>query len=136
MKTLALSLGLALCLPLAAQAACGPVSAGSFSDGCEQGVRVIRNQPLALPRLSPAEAGRIALQRERLALARQQASNSYALESRRLDQRDQALTQREYLYRDANSPLRERRFGRLGYRTFGGGYGIAYSPVVPGRLHP
>ena len=135
MKTLVLAplvaLAATLALPAAAAAACPGAPAGSFTDSCEQGVRVIRNQPLALPRISPARAAQLQLQRERLAADRQRAAAQYDIQRRQLalKQNEQNLT--SYLYKDANSPLRgfNRGFGGYGF----GGYGVVAGPVVRPR---
>ena len=124
MKLLAAAvLGTAMiALPTAALAHCGGGQAGSAVQSCEEGVRVIRQTPLALPRISPTEAARLQIRRDRLRLDSQRAANDYALRSRQLDQRDREISQTDYLYRDYYSPL-NRGFG-TGFQTFGG--------VVPG----
>ena len=130
MKPLTLALVATLALPLTAQAWCGGMPAGSSVQSCEQGVKVIRHQPLALPRIDPATARAIALKREQIALQRQTAQGAAALERRRLDQRDREITQRDYLYRDANSPLRP-----FGHGVFGFGHG-AYGPIYGEVFQP
>lgn len=134
MKTLILALAATLALPAAAAAYCAaPSSSGSFTQACEQGVRVIRNRPMPLPRIDPATSAQLELQRDRLALDRRRESNRATLESRKLDlkERDQSLT--SYLYRDANSPLRGRGLGG----GFGYGAGLTPGPLVFGpRVAP
>jgi hypothetical protein len=124
---------LILALPSVASAACGHMSASSAAQSCEQGVRVIRQAPLTPPRLSPAQVAQLELQRDQLALQRQQAQQNAALQSRRLDQTDRALWNQSYLYRDANSPLRQRAGGVYGFGGLNAGYTSPRIAVV-GRV--
>ena len=134
MKTVLAAI-LTLAMPAAATAACGTWQAGSAVRSCEQGVMVFRQTPLVMPRLTPAQAAQIELQRERLALQKLQASQSFALESRRLDQSAENLRQQDYLYRDANSPLRYNAFGPYGFAGLNAGYTAPRIAVV-GRVAP
>ncbi|MEM7728625.1 MAG: hypothetical protein AAF311_05050 [Pseudomonadota bacterium] len=99
--------------PLTAQAHCPSVQAGSASISCEQGVRVVRQAPGALPSMDVATVERIRLERKRIAAQKSLAAQSVRarsrLESRRLDLERERVRNEGYLYRDANSPLRARR---------------------------
>jgi hypothetical protein len=98
-----------LLLPLSASANCPPVSGGSASISCEQGVRVIRQSQGALPRVSLETVQRHELERKRLAAQREAAARQARLQQQRLKLEQQRLNNESYLYRDANSPLRYRR---------------------------
>lgn len=127
MKTLALALAATLALPVAASAYCqSPGANPSFHQSCDQGVRIIRNKPLALPRIDPAQARQLELQRERLQLNRQRVANQYDIDRRRIALEGQRLNQTDYLYRDAQSPLRPQRqfFGGFGGVGFGAPVGF------------
>ncbi len=120
-------------LPSMASAACHSPAGGSAVKSCEQGVTVIRQTPMAMPKISPAQAAQLRLQRDQLAQQRQQANQAAALQSRRLDQGDRALRNQSYLYRDANSPLRGRNGGIYGFGGLNGGYTAPRIAVV-GRV--
>ena len=128
MKTALLAAAALLALPATATAYCsGGPSGGTIVKTCEDGVKVFRNTPRPLPRISPAQARSFEIERERLALERRRAADAFALQSRRLDQRDRQLSQTDYLYRDSYSPLRRNFAGH-----YGGFGGYTFGPV-PGR---
>lgn len=122
MKAVILAAAL-ITLPAAASAYCAGPSGGSALQSCEDGVRVIRQQPMAMPSIHPRDTAALELKRDTLALQRQRQNAQISLERRRLDQRDRELRLRSYLYQDARSPLRTRS-RRLGY---------AYGPFVGAR---
>ncbi|MEL6688467.1 MAG: hypothetical protein AAFP97_12715 [Pseudomonadota bacterium] len=99
-------------LPSVANAHCPPISAGSATISCEQGVRVIRQSPGALPRISLEAAQQAQLERERLAAQKRAAAQQARIERERLALEQQRINNESYLYRDANSPLRKRRGAR------------------------
>ncbi|WP_298914299.1 hypothetical protein [uncultured Algimonas sp.] len=122
MKTLLIAALGATLVPLSASAHCLPSSAGSASVSCEQGVRVVRQSPGALPRLDLAVGQQAALERQRLAARHALATRQARLQAQRLWIERERVRNQGYLYRDANSPLRARRG-----RTSGS------IVVVPGR---
>ncbi|MGB3456576.1 MAG: hypothetical protein WBA35_09465 [Litorimonas sp.] len=120
-----------LTLPGTAEAHCPAIQAGSATVSCEQGVRVIRQAPITPQSLSPAQVAQIKLQRQRLAAQQREAARLARLETRRLDLERERVRNEGYLYRDANSPLRQRSqpqgFGTRGVRTAPG------VVIAPGR---
>lgn len=99
-------------LPGVAYAQCDGANAGSASVSCENGVQVIRQRPVALPRISLEAAERAKLQREQIAVQERLMADRARIERERLKLEQQRINNESYLYRDTNSPLRSRRGAR------------------------
>jgi hypothetical protein len=91
------------------QPQCAPPGMGSATVTCEQGVRVIRQNPLPAPRLDPATVERLKLERQRLADQRAASRRQARIDAQALKLERERVRNEGYLYRDANSPLRGRR---------------------------
>ena len=99
-------------LPCVANAQCDGANAGSASVSCENGVQVIRQRPVALPRISLDAAERAKLQREQIAAQARLMAERARIERERLKLEQQRINNESYLSRDTNSPLRSRRGAR------------------------
>lgn len=122
--TASASLALAA-LPQTAAAQCAPTSGGSASVTCTQGVTIIRQAPGRAPSIDPATAAQLKLQRQQRIDALQQRAAQNRLAQDRLDLERRRVNNQSYLYRDANSPLRQRTrpqgYGTRGFRSGTGG---------------
>ena len=128
----------AMILTLAAQAT--PAFAGcshaanshgsaTVTQSCERGVTVHRVQQPRLPHISAAQSNALAVQRQRAAQRAQDQRSAIALRQEELKLQRLQLSQQDYLYRDANSPLRRgpsHRYnnGGAGFLLAGGGIGF------------
>lgn len=116
-------------LPVMAVASCVK-SAGSMIQTCESGVTVYRTQPRTPPQISPAQSQSLELERQRLARIEQDRKTQLSLEQDRLKLERLRLSQTDYLYRDASSPLRQnqRRYpaGRSGLIVGQGSVGFGH----------
>lgn len=117
-------------IPVISHAHCEQTSASSSVVTCESGVRVVRHTYAPLPSIDPQVAAQNKIERERLALQRQQLMQQAAQAERRAQQEDERIRNQSYLYRDANSPLRQRT-RPIGYGTRG--FRNTQTVVVTGR---
>lgn len=106
-------------VPQGAMAHCGATQAGSASVSCERGVLVVRAYQGPLPSVSAAQSARMSLQRQQLAAQRETLRQQATIEARRLALETERVRNEGYLYRDTNSPLRQRSrpygYGTRGY---------------------
>lgn len=118
--TLTTSLTAILMLPQIASAQCATY-AGSASISCQQGVTIIRQNQAPLPSINPTTQAQLQLQRQKLAQQREAMRQRAMIAQQQQRLEAERVRNQGYLYRDANSPLRQRSqpqgYGTRGYRT-------------------